>query len=155
MSAEPTSFPVCRLGMNIGRILTLGVFLTASACAKPPQIPLGVGGGPGPASIALPTNLVELVAKADVQKGGALYVSKGCKACHTLTEAQLVGPGLRGVTTRRELTWVARMILRPDVMVKVDPEAKRLFQAMVAPMANQNVAAETELPAILAYLKSL
>ena len=28
MSAEPTSFPVCRLGMNIGRILTLGVFLT-------------------------------------------------------------------------------------------------------------------------------
>jgi mono/diheme cytochrome c family protein len=141
--------------MKFDRSVAVVALFLALGCNKLPDIPLGVGGGPGPSSIAVPANLAELVAKADVRQGEALYVSKGCKACHTTTEARLVGPGLRGELTRRELNWAARMILRPDVMVKEDPEAKRLFVAYMTPMANQNVTSQAELPALLAYIKSL
>ncbi len=136
-------------------LMCLGAF----GCAKQGETPAATAGAEnaadGPASIAVPANLLDLVAKADPKVGEALYLSKGCKACHNLTDVKLVGPGFKGVTGRRSLTWMGRMILHPEVMIKEDPEAKKLFAAMMAPMANQNVAAETELPALLAFLKTL
>ena len=141
--------------MTTLRILVFPLLL-AAACARQPDPARALRGtSDGPASIALPNNLTELVEKADVKRGEALFVSKGCKACHNLTDVKLVGPGLQGVLERRHLNWVARMVLRPDVMVKQDAEAKQLFALVMTPMANQNVAAETELPALLALLKSL
>ena len=60
----------------------------------------------------------------------------------------------KGVTARRDETWIKKMILRPEVMVKEDPVAKKLLGELFVPMSNQNVNPQTELPFILAYLKS-
>ena len=75
-------------------------------------------------------------------------------ACHKLGGGKLVGPDLKGVTARRDETWLKKMILRPDVMVKEDPVAKKLLGELFVPMPNQGVNPQTELPFILAYLKS-
>ena len=130
--------------------------LVAAGCSQHPDPALALRGtSDGPPAIALPDNLADLVAKADAKQGEVLFVQKGCKACHTLSDAKLVGPGLQHVLQRRQLPWVARMILRPDVMVKTDADAKQLFAVAMTPMANQNVNATTELPALLALLNSL
>lgn len=140
-------------------ILLSSLVLLAAACGKSASTsaPEGTAHNPadGPASIVIPANLTELIAKTDAKAGEAVFATKGCKACHNLTDVKLVGPGLKGVGGRRSVPWMARMILKPEIMVKEDPEAKKLLAAMMTPMANQNVAAETELPALLAFLASL
>ncbi len=134
----------------------LPVLLGVLGCSKhADESALGGVGNDGPTTIAVPANLSELMGKSDVKRGAALYLSKGCKACHNLTDVKLVGPGLKGIGGRRSALWMARMILRPEVMIKEDPEAKKLFAAMMAPMVNQAVAADTELPALLAFLETL
>lgn len=131
--------------------------LCASACTRQPEAatPAAENAADGPTTIAIPANLIDAVAKADPKQGEALFVSKGCKACHNLTDVKLVGPGLKGVPGRHSVTWMARMILKPEVMIKEDDTAKKLFAAMMTPMANQNVNPDTELPALLAMLKTL
>lgn len=107
-------------------------------------------GPDGPDTIALPATL----GGGDVKKGEELFTSKGCKACHNVDATRLVGPGLQGVSGRRSEKWLARMILKPEQMVKDDPEAKKLFATYMTPMANQNVDPAAELPHLLAFLGS-
>ena len=116
--------------------------------------PAGEVGPDGPTTIAVPAKLDELVTAADAKKGEEVWNAKGCKACHNLTDVKLVGPGLAGVTKRRSLAWMGRMILKPEVMIKEDPVAKKLFAAHMTPMGNQNVDAATDLPNLLAFLKT-
>lgn len=91
---------------------------------------------------------------SDIKKGEELFASKGCVACHKVGGGKLVGPDLKGVTARRDETWLKKMILRPDVMVKEDEVAKKLLAETFVPMPNQNVDPKTELPFILSFLKS-
>jgi nitrous-oxide reductase len=109
----------------------------------------------GPSSIALPANLDALIAAADPQEGETIFTAKGCNACHTVTDAKLVGPGLKGVADRRTRPWMARMIVNPEAMVKEDPDAKKLFETLLVPMANQKVSEDKELPALLRFLETL
>ncbi len=107
----------------------------------------------GPASIVVPA--VEYSSKPeDIAKGEQVFTGKGCNACHKLGGGKLVGPDLAGVTKRRSIKWLARMIAKPEVMIKEDEQGKELFKTYMTPMANQNVDLATELPALLAYLKS-
>ena len=109
----------------------------------------------GPASIVLPDELDDAVEDADPQQGAALFTAKGCNACHNLTDVKLVGPGLKGVSARRTQEWMARMILKPEVMVKEDPDAMKLLATHMVPMANQNISPDKELPALLRFLQGL
>ena len=139
-----------------GRVLMpLLAVLLACGCGRSAESGPGSTSPEGPASIELPAGLTAMVAQADPKRGGALFVSKGCKACHNLNDQKLVGPGLKGIANRRTLPWMARMILKPEVMVREDAEAKALLAKMMAPMANQNINAETELPLLLAFLQTL
>ena len=92
---------------------------------------------------------------ADIKKGEELFASKGCVACHKIGGGKLVGPDLKGVTARRDETWLKKMILHPDVMLKEDEAAKKLLAEHLTPMPNQNVDPIKELPFIVAYLKSV
>jgi mono/diheme cytochrome c family protein len=91
----------------------------------------------------------------DIVRGQELFGEKGCTACHKVGGGKLVGPDLKGVTARRDETWIKRMILRPDVMIKEDEVAKKLFAQHLTPMPNQNVDPTRDLPPLLAYLKSV
>ena len=93
-------------------------------------------------------------AKADIAKGQEMFAAKGCVSCHKVGGGKLVGPDLQGVLTRRDQAWVSKMILRPDLMLASDAEAKKLLTQYFVPMPNQKVDAKSELPLILAYLRS-
>lgn len=88
-------------------------------------------------------------AKADL--GKVVFTTK-CAACHKLTADKFVGPGLSGVTNRRTPEWILNMITAPEVMVKSDPVAKKLYEEILTPMANQNIA-EADAINILEYLR--
>jgi nitrite reductase (NO-forming) len=107
----------------------------------------------GPDSIVIPAITISS-APADVDNGKAVFTKKGCPACHKIGAGKLVGPDLKGVTARRNPKWIERMILHPEIMLQQDETAKGLLRTHLTPMANQQVNPDTELPPILAYLKS-
>ena len=113
--------------------------------AAEPQV-----GPDGPESI--PYGGVEEISTdpAMIEKGKGLFESKGCVACHRM-DMKLVGPALGGVTERRTVKWMARMIQHPEMMLEKDPVAKQLLATHFTPMANQGVTPE-ETKAIIAYL---
>ncbi len=88
-------------------------------------------------------------AKADL--GKAVFATK-CTTCHKLTADKFVGPGLLKVTSRRTPEWIMNMITNPEGMIKTDPVAKKLFEEILTPMANQNIN-ETDARNILEYLR--
>ncbi len=73
-----------------------------------------------------------------VSRGLAIYEMK-CSACHKLDETRVVGPGWKGVTTRRQPEWIMNMVLNVEVMLDKDPEAQKLLELCLTRMPNQNV----------------
>ncbi len=64
--------------------------------------------------------------RLDGRTGEALFV-KACAACHTVGRGRLVGPDLRGITTRRDRDWLIRFMRAPDEMLaERDPIAVAL-----------------------------
>ncbi len=130
--------------------------LLAAACgnsAAPPATADPADPKAGPASIVVPTLTISTAA-ADVEQGRAIYSRKGCAACHKIGGGTLVGPDLHGVTARRHQLWIERMILHPEIMVQRDATARERMRAHVAPMVSQQINPDSELPALLAYLKA-
>lgn len=128
------------------------VAATPSAPPKPAEV-----GPDGPASIVLPAGFPSTTAAlptdaATLAAGEATYAAKGCAGCHQFG-AKLVGPDLVGVGDRRTPLWIGRMITKPEVMVKEDPQARALFAQLMTPMANQSVA-EADLLPLVAYIVS-
>jgi mono/diheme cytochrome c family protein len=89
---------------------------------------------------------------AIAEKGEELFKTKGCIACHTIGGGRLTGPDLAGVTERRNLEWIQKMILNPDEMLEKDPIARELLATYMVKMTNQNVAPE-QAQAIIMYLR--
>jgi cytochrome c551/c552 len=127
----------------------------AEAPPAPPPEPVAEVKPPEPAKVEM--KVPELVVSTDaaaIATGKDLFASKGCIACHKIGGGKLVGPDLKGVTARRDTKWLSKMILYPEVMVKEDEVAKKLFVEHLVPMPNQAVDAQKELPFLLAFLKS-
>ena len=76
-----------------------------------------------------------------VTAGKGIYELK-CQSCHKLTEEKLVGPGWKGVTTRRTPSWILNMITNVDMMLEKDPEAQKLLELCLVRMPNQNLMIE-------------
>jgi cytochrome c551/c552 len=93
-------------------------------------------------------------APADIAKGKGLFADRGCIACHKIGGGKLIGPDLKGVTKRRDVTWIEKMVLHPEVMEATDPVAKQLLVVHQVPMPNQSVDPKADLPYLLSYLKS-
>lgn len=87
-----------------------------------------------------------------VGKGKAAYEMK-CLACHKLDESRLVGPGWKGVTTRRKPEWIMNMITNVDTMLESDEDAQKLLELCLVRMPNQNVS-EPEAREILEFMRS-
>lgn len=76
--------------------------------------------------------------KAMLEKGKAVYELK-CAACHKLTDQRVVGPGFKGIMSRRTPEWIMNMILNVDVMLEEDPAARLLLEECLVRMPNQNL----------------
>jgi len=72
-----------------------------------------------------------------VARGKAIYEMK-CSACHQLSEQRVVGPGWKGVTSRRKPEWIMNMITNVEIMLEKDAAAQALLEECLTRMPNQN-----------------
>ncbi len=87
----------------------------------------------------------------DREAGRALFETK-CAACHSPGSERLVGPGLLGVTERRERDWLIAFITVPDRLIAGgDSIAEELLAEYGVPMPNLAIS-EEEARDILAFL---
>jgi cytochrome c2 len=146
------------------RVIILIATLALAACNKqaaqeeaapPAPTEQGAGGAAGGGLAALKVPSVTFSSsQSDLDKGKEVFAAKGCNGCHKIGGGKLVGPDLKGVTARRDKEWLAKMILRPDLMTKEDATAKDLFKTYLTQMPNQGVNPDSELAPLMSYLKS-
>jgi mono/diheme cytochrome c family protein len=96
--------------------------------------------------------LLLLVASAQAQDA-AKYFEENCASCHSIGAGTLAGPDLKGVTERRQRTWLIKFIQNPDALVVArDPIAKQLekqWQGMEMPAFHIS---DAEAGALLDYI---
>ncbi|MFY0672276.1 MAG: c-type cytochrome [Bacteroidia bacterium] len=90
---------------------------------------------------------------AEMVKQGLAISEMKCTSCHSLEENRLVGPGWKGITSKREPAWIMNMITNVDVMLAEDEEAQKLLEECLVRMPNQNISVE-ESRSILEFMRS-
>lgn len=114
-------------------VIAVGVFAQYCGAKDEPKSaasPKGVG----------PIKELQIGATVDTamaSEGAKIFQTK-CSACHE-TAARKVGPAMYEVTKRRTPEWIMNMILNPEEMTKVDPQAQELLATYLAQMTFQNV----------------
>ena len=109
------------------RLLSLGIGLSLLGAAATPS---------------------KLIAQSD---GQAIFEQR-CVVCHSIGSDRLVGPGLAGITSRRDRDWLKRFITRPDQMLgSGDSIAAALLEEYLVVMPNLGTT-DAEADAILDYL---
>lgn len=131
--------------------LFLAVALTGCGGEVADGAPATGGEAAPPASTAVPSATPAGDPDQLAEDGARVFQEKGCNACHKIGGGRLVGPDLAGVTERRKKAWIKRMILRPDSMVRNDPEAKALLAEYYTPMQDMGVT-EAQAEALYHYL---
>jgi len=91
----------------------------------------------------------------DAANGEAIFKAK-CASCHTIGGGKLVGPDLKGVTTRRDLAWLTRWLKEPDkVLAEGDPIAAQLLtESNNVPMPNMGLS-DADVADLIAYFQSI
>ncbi len=52
----------------------------------------------------------------DAAKGETIF-TQNCKVCHAPTDEKIIGPGLKDITKRRDLTWLVKWIKNPAAVI--------------------------------------
>jgi mono/diheme cytochrome c family protein len=86
--------------------------------------------------------------------GEALFKTK-CTACHTVGSGKLIGPDLKGVTQRRDISWLSAWIKAPDrVVASGDSTAKQLVSQYGMQMPNMGLN-DADVASLIAYFQSV
>ncbi len=72
--------------------------------------------------------------------GGQKIYDLKCGSCHRLDETKLVGPGWKGVTSRRKPEWIMNFVTNTDVNLDKNAQAMSLLEECMVRMPNQNLA---------------
>jgi protein SCO1/2 len=85
-------------------------------------------------------------------RGEDLFRSR-CDSCHRLDSEDMLGPGLSGLTEKRDHAWLVRWLKEPDRMLaEKDPIAIQLFDRYnKLPMPNLRLS-DTDVDALIAYM---
>jgi len=73
-----------------------------------------------------------------VTKGKEISEMK-CTTCHSLEENRIVGPGWKGLTSRRTPEWIMNMITNVDIMLAEDQAAQEMLEECLVRMPNQGL----------------
>ncbi len=83
------------------------------------------------------------------KRGKALWLSRGCDACHSIGKGRRAGPDLAGVTSRRSGAWLRKWLHNPDEMLASDSTAMALLaEAKGVKMANLKLSAHCSVPSV-------
>ena len=99
--------------------------------------------------------LAQAAPPQDAANGEAIFKAK-CASCHTIGGGKLVGPDLKGVTTRQDIAWLSGWIKAPDkVMASGDPIATKLLaENNNIPMPNMALS-DADVADLIAYFQSV
>jgi mono/diheme cytochrome c family protein len=87
-------------------------------------------------------------------EGQDLFKQK-CSACHTIGAGKLIGPDLQGVTQRRDLDWLQRMISGPDKLLAAQDPVLTPLVAEYNNFLMPNLGlTQTQVQAVIAYLEN-
>ena len=90
-------------------------------------------------------------AAAQTGRGDTVFEAK-CRACHTIGGGRSVGPDLKGVSERREHSWLISFITTPDKLIlQGDSIAQQLVKEYNLPMPNLSIS-DADAEAILEYI---
>ncbi|TCJ12130.1 cytochrome c [Flaviaesturariibacter flavus] len=84
--------------------------------------------------------------------GKSVYEVK-CASCHKLSGEKLVGPGWKGVTTRRTPEWIMNFVMNTEEMLNKDAEAQKMLEVCMVRMPNQSLT-ETDARSVLEFMFS-
>ena len=92
---------------------------------------------------------------AFAQPDGAKIFKQNCTACHVIGETKLIGPGLKGVTEKRNKEWLKKWINNSsELIASGDPDAVAIFEEYnKVAMTNFNFSDE-DFEALYAYLQN-
>lgn len=98
--------------------------------------------------------LIFIFGKTQAQSDGANLFEKNCVVCHNLDDTRKVGPGLFGVTEKRDMDWLKRFIKSSTTMVQEgDPDAVAIWEEYnKVPMPNMPQLSEADIQAIIDYI---
>lgn len=153
--------------MNLQKTSVLALAITVVACSSEPT--KSVSTESSSTAAAAPVNIEdtkayyggngigkytshhdEVFTEAQAKLGQEIFDSK-CLACHELSDAKKVGPGLAGISTRRTQAWILNMITNPVEMTKSDPLAHKLLAETLSQMTFQDVD-DAQAKALVAFL---
>ncbi|MDI1356151.1 MAG: c-type cytochrome [bacterium] len=98
-------------------------------------------------SLALPATI-----DASMAGAGQSLAAVKCTSCHKTTTEKLVGPGWKGVTTRRAPDWIMNFITNPDPMIDKDPQVQAMLELCLVRMPNQSLT-DTDARSILEFMR--
>ena len=88
----------------------------------------------------------------DIESGEKLF-KQNCTACHTITSARLVGPGLEGVTDKYEKEWLIKWIRNSQALIASgDERAIAIFEEYQKVAMTSFDFSDQEFSDLLAYL---
>ncbi|REA59923.1 cytochrome C [Dyadobacter luteus] len=89
----------------------------------------------------------------DVAKGESLF-KNNCAQCHAVTDERVVGPGLKGATSRQDMPWLIKWVRNSQaVIASGDPYAVKLYnEYSKAQMTSFPNLSEDDIKSIFAYV---
>jgi hypothetical protein len=84
---------------------------------------------------------VELTHPLDAKmiSGGENVYNLKCASCHKISDEKLVGPGWKGVTSRRTPEWIMNFVTNTEEMLEKNQAAKNLYEICLVKMPNQQL----------------
>lgn len=95
---------------------------------------------------------LDAIDAALAEKGKVLFDTK-CVACHKF-DMKLIGPPLKGITSRRTAEWTMNMILNPIEMSQTDTIAKSVFEVFKVQMVPQGLN-QDDVRSVFEYLRQM
>src|SRR5256885_6798429 len=94
-------------------------------------------------------------AQVHAAPGPAVVFSNRCSSCHSVGKGEVVGPDLKGVTSRHGRDWLHRFIHSSQSVVRSgDPQAKALFKRYKGQVMPDHPLSDPEIDALLAYIEA-
>jgi len=108
----------------------------------PPRDPPAIGPDMPVAALADTAGLPGVQGPTEEQliaMGGQLFRELGCSFCHGPEGRGRMAPDLAEALPHRDFSWIYRMILSPDSMVRNDPAAKQMYEQFDLKMPDRAV----------------
>ncbi|NNF01833.1 MAG: cytochrome c [Bacteroidia bacterium] len=106
-------------------------------------------------TLLLCTVLHHLSLGQDLDEGKSLFTTM-CTACHEAGSGRVIGPGLKGVTEKREREWLIKFVQNStELILSGDPDAIAIFEEYNKVVMNTHDLSETQIDNIFAYIDDL